>query len=293
MSDVSKSSESSESSGTAGLPGESGTTPILLTEVVDRVGIITLNRPERRNALNGPLVAALDAAVKWAADDPEVKVVVLTGSAAEGHHGGFCAGGDVKDASGPGMALGVPPDALEGDLSRHDRHAAMLLHLMAKPSIAMVGGPAVGAGFSLAGACDLRIAADDALFCAGFAPNGLSGDYGGTVFWTEIVGTAMARELYLLNERVPADEAARRGMVHRVFPAERLRDETLAMARSMTRIPADLLGRLKQNLNEAESDRARRRLLFAQETTNQIEGVAARMERAAAKRASREAAEPT
>ena len=284
---MSGSSEMSGSSGEADLP------PILLTEVVDRIGIITLNRPERRNALNGPLVAALDAAVKWAADDPEVKVVVLTGAAAEGHHGGFCAGGDVKDASGPGMALGVPPNALEGDLARHDRHAAMLLHLMPKPSIAMVGGPAVGAGFSLAGACDLRVAAHDALLCAGFAPNGLSGDYGGTVFWTEIVGTAMARELYLLNERVSADEAVRRGMVHRVYPAERLRDETLDLARSLTRIPADLLGRVKQNLNEAESDRARRRTLFAQETTNQIEGVAARMERAAARRAAREAAEPT
>lgn len=274
------------------MPDESDPPPILLTEVVDRVGIITLNRPERRNALNGPLVAALDAAVKWAAADPEVKVVVLTGAAAEGHHGGFCAGGDVKDASGPGMELGVPPHALEGDLARHDQHAAMLLHLMPKPSIAMVGGPAVGAGFSLAGACDLRVAAEEALFCAGFAPNGLSGDYGGTVFWTEIVGTAMARELYLLNERVPADEALRRGMVHRVVTAERLRDETLDAARSLTRIPADLLGRVKENLNEAESDRARRRRLFAQETTNQIEGVAARMARSAAKRAAREA-DPT
>ncbi len=269
------------------MPDESDP-PILLTEVVDRVGIITLNRPERRNALNGPLIAALDAAVKWAAAEPEVKVVVLTGAAAAGHHGGFCAGGDVKDSSGPGMELGVPPRALEGDQSRHDQHAAMLLHLMPKPSIAMVGGPAVGAGFSLAGACDLRVAAEDALFCAGFVPNGLSGDYGGTVFWTEIVGTAMARELYLLNERVTADEALRRGMVHRVVSPGHLRDETLDLARPLTRIPADLLGRVKENLNEAESDRSRRRMLFAQETTNQIEGVAARMERAAAERAARE-----
>lgn len=262
---------------------------ILLTEVVDRVGIITLNRPERRNALNGALVAALDAAVKEAAADPEVKVVVLSGAAPEGGTGGFCSGGDVKDASGPGMELGVPPDALTGDLARHDEHAAMLLHLMPKPTIAMVGGPAVGAGFSLAGACDLRFASDDAVLSAGFAPNGLSGDYGGTIFWTGIVGTAMARELYLLNPKIHAEEALRRGMVHAVFPAGRLREETLDRARAMARLPVDLLGRIKDNLNEAESERGRRRWLFANETTNQIEGVAARMARAAERAARRDA----
>lgn len=258
--------------------------PILLTEVVDRICVITLNRPERRNALNGPLVAAIDAAVKDAAADPEVKVVVLTGAAPEGRHGGFCAGGDVKDSSGPGMELGVPPKALEGDLARHDDHAAMLLHLMPKPTIAMVGGPAIGAGFSLAGACDLRYASDDSVMSAGFAPNGLSGDYGGSVFWTEIVGTAMARELYLLNDKISGEEAYQRGMVHGVFPAERLRDEVMERAQRMARLPADLLGSIKANLNEAEATRERRRWLFAHETTNQIEGVAARIARAKARR---------
>jgi len=161
----------------------------------------------------------------------------------------------------------------------------MLLHLMPKPTIAMVGGPAIGAGFSLAGACDLRFASDDAVLSASFAPNGLSGDYGGTLFWTEIVGTAMARELYLLNEKVPADEALRRGMVHRVFPAERLREETLARARAIARLPADLLARIKANLNEAEAVPARRRWLFAHEAVNQIDGVATRIVRSAAERA--------
>jgi 2-(1,2-epoxy-1,2-dihydrophenyl)acetyl-CoA isomerase len=75
----------------------------------------------------------------------------------------------------------------------------MLLHQMPKPTIAMVGGPAVGAGFSLAAACDLRFASDDAVFMAGFSPNGLSGDYGGTLWWTRILGTATTRWLYLLN----------------------------------------------------------------------------------------------
>ena len=263
--------------------------PVLHTQVADRVAIVTLNRPERRNALNGRLIAALDAAVKEVAADPEVKVVVLTGAAPEGGTGGFCTGGDVKDGSGPGMELGVPPDALHGDLARHDQHAAMLLHLMPKPTIAMVGGPAIGAGFSLAGACDLRFASDDAVFCAGFAPNGLSGDYGGTMFWTEIVGTAAARELYLLNEKLTAEEALRRGMVHRVFPAARLRDETLEHAARLVRLPADLLGRIKDNLNQAEAEQGRRRWLLANEATNQIEGVAARMARATSNQTDRSA----
>src|SRR3546814_5644364 len=103
------------------------------------------------------------------------------------------------------MELGVPRGALAGDLARHDQHAAMLLHLMPKPTIAMVGGPAVGAGFSLAGACDLRYASDDAVLSASFAPNGLSGDYGGSIFWTGIVRTDLAREPYLRSERQTPD----------------------------------------------------------------------------------------
>ena len=95
----------------------------------------------------------------------------------------------------------MPIDALSGDLSRHDRNAALLLRVMPKPTIAMVGGPAVGAGCSLAAACDLRFASDDAVFASGFLANGLSGDYGGTFYWTRIIGTARTRELYLLNQQ--------------------------------------------------------------------------------------------
>ena len=246
--------------------------PLVLTETVERIGIITMNRPARRNALNGPHIAALDEAVKRMAGDDQVKVVILTGAAAEGHHGGFCSGGDVKDASGPGMELGVPPDALEGDLARHDGHAAMLLHVMPKPTIAMVGGPAVGAGLSLAGACDLRYASDDAVFSAGFAPNGLSGDYGGTFFWTRIVGTAVARELYFLNEKISATDALARGMVHGVVPAADLRSHVMAIAERVAMIPSHVLLRLEDNLNQAEDDPARRRFLFANEANNQVSG---------------------
>lgn len=249
---------------------------VILLDVTDRIGTITLNRPERRNALDGELVVALDAAVKQMAADPSVKVVVLTGAAPEGSHGGFCSGGDVKSGRGsPGMELGVPPDALHGDLARHDLHAAMLLHLVPKPTIAMVGGPAVGAGCSLAAACDLRYASDDAVFAANFSPNGLSGDFGGTFFWTRVAGTAVARRLYLLNEKLTAQQALALGMVHEVVPAADLRARVREVAGSLAKVPSQLMELVKDNLNQAEDDVERRRFLFAHEAENQ--GVARRL----------------
>jgi 2-(1,2-epoxy-1,2-dihydrophenyl)acetyl-CoA isomerase len=271
----------SATSGDAAASGE----PVILTEVVDRIGTITLNRPARRNALNGELMGALDGAVREMADDPEVKVVILTGAAPEGGFGGFCSGGDVKSGGrgAPGSEKGVPADALSGDLARHDHHAAMLLHLMPKPTIAMVGGPAVGAGCSLAAACDLRFASEDAVFAANFTPNGLSGDYGGSFFWTRIGGTALARRLYLLNEKIPAQRALELGMVHAVLPGSELRAHTYEIARILVRTPSRLLALVKENLNEAEDEVDRRRWLFAHEAENQIQGVRAAMERLAQK----------
>jgi 2-(1,2-epoxy-1,2-dihydrophenyl)acetyl-CoA isomerase len=247
--------------------------PVILLDVTERVGTITLNRPERRNALNAELIAALDDAVRQMAENDDVKVVVLTGAAAEGARGGFCSGGDIKGGgrARPGGDKGVPPDALAGDLARHDRHAAMSLHLMLKPTIAMVGGPAVGAGCSLAAACDLRFASNDAVFATNFSPNGLSGDYGGTFFWTRIGGTALARRLYLLNEKIPAPRALELGMVHAVVSPAELRAYTVEIARTLVRTPASLLARIKDNLNEAEDEVARRRWLFAHETEHQID----------------------
>jgi 2-(1,2-epoxy-1,2-dihydrophenyl)acetyl-CoA isomerase len=258
--------------------------PVILTKVDGRIGVITLNRPARRNALNGNLIAALDHAVREMAEDPQAKVVILTGAPAEGAHGGFCSGGDVKSGGrgSPGTEKGIPADALSGDLSRHDSHATMLLHLMPKPTIAMIGGPAVGAGCSLAAACDLRFASDDAVFASNFSSNGLSGDYGGSFLWTRIIGTARARQLYLLNEKISADRALDLGMVHAVVPAAELRDHTFGVARQLLRTPASLLALVKDNLNQAEDEVERRRYLFAHEAENQIESgrlMAARMQR--------------
>ncbi len=260
-------------------------TNVIRTEVTERVGVITLNRPETRNALNHALMTALDEAVASMAEDPEVKVVVLTGAAPEGRQGGFCSGGDTKiDIGAP--SAGVPMAPLEGDLARHETHAAMRLHLMAKPTIAMVGGPAVGAGFSLAGACDLRFASEEAVFATNFTVNGLSGDYGGSLFWTQNVGTAMARRLYLLNERFDAHSALELGLVHAVVPAADLEAHTMEVASRLVRTPAALLALVKDNLNQAAHELEHRRLVFATEAANQAQAgrlIAARMKKRAAK----------
>jgi 2-(1,2-epoxy-1,2-dihydrophenyl)acetyl-CoA isomerase len=270
--------------------------PVILSEITGRIGIITLNRPERRNALNGALIEALDEAVLAMAGNPEAKVVILTGAAPQGGHGGFCSGGDVKDGGlrrpdGDDRPMGARPGSTEADLDRFDLHAPMLLHTMPKPTIAMIGGPAVGAGLSLAGACDLRYAAEDAVFASNFSANGLSGDYGGTLFWTRIIGTARTRELYYLNDKISAWQALAWGMVNDVFAPAELRDRVLAVAERLLRTPASLLARVKDNLTEAEEAADRRRWLFANETRNQREAVAeiARRMRERARKADRDA----
>ena len=245
---------------------------MILVDVTDQIGTITLNRPARRNALNGALIAALDDAVRRMAEDPDAKVVVLTGAAPRGvtvASARAVTSSPLSAAAKPGSEKAVPADALAGDLSRHDLHAAMLLHLMPKPTIAMVGGPAVGAGCSLAAACDLRFASEEAVFATNFAPNGLSGDYGGSFFWTRIGGTALARRLYFLNERIPAARAMELGMVHAVLPPHELRTHTYEIATELTRTPAALLALVKDNLNAAEDEVERRRWLFAHEAENQ------------------------
>jgi len=253
--------------------------PIVLTTIENRIATITLNRPHRRNALNGDLIEALDEAVQQVADNPEAKVVILTGAASDRQHGGFCAGGDIKDGGqknrDPNLPMGADASKATDDPSKYDLHAPMLLHLMQKPTIAMVGGPAVGAGCSLAAACDLRYCSENAVFASSFSANGLSGDYGGSIFWTRLIGTSRTRELYLLNDKIDADKALDWGMVNDVIPAAELTDHVQKIAERLLRISGPLLAKIKDNLNQAEQDTDRRRYLFDLETRNQISSVAA------------------
>ena len=263
--------------------------PVILTAISNRIATITLNRPHRRNALNAELIAALDQAVQSVAENPEAKIVILTGAPGEDRVGGFCAGGDVKDGGGraerdPNLPMGADPAKAPDDPTKYDLHAPMLLHAMPKPTIAMVGGPAVGAGCSLAAACDLRYCSEDALFAANFSANGLSGDYGGSIFWTQLIGTSRTRELYYLNDRIDARRAYEWGMVNAVVPAAELEAHVRGIAERLLRVPASVLALIKDNLTQAEQDVGRRRCLFDLETRNQTQSVADIAQRLARRR---------
>ena len=221
-------------------------TETLLARVEDGVAVITLNRPERRNALSRELLEALGRVLGDVEVDDEVGCVVLTGAG-----GAFCAGGDVKD-----MAAGaddIPFDTLVHRQRLNHRATAGRLHRMAKPTIAALPGPAAGAGLSLALACDLRYAAGTAFMTTAFARVGFAGDYGGTWFLTQLVGPAKARELYFFSERVSARQAEELGLVNAVVEEVELMAFALERAKQLANGPRLALRYMKENLNRALS----------------------------------------
>jgi 2-(1,2-epoxy-1,2-dihydrophenyl)acetyl-CoA isomerase len=227
-------------------------TPDLLGRIERGVAILTMNRPKRRNALSGDMLRALGSVLARCETDADIGCVVLTGAG-----GGFCAGGDVK-----GMAEqrteGVPIDI---DSRIHlqrisQRATAGRLHSMPKPTLASLPGAAAGAGLALALACDLRIAAETAVMTTAFARVGFSGDYGGTYFLTRLVGTAKARELYFLSERIDMKEAQRLGLVNWVVPADQLEKRTMEIAERLASGPRVAYRYMKENLNRAEAGEA-------------------------------------
>jgi len=220
----------------------------LLARVEDRVAILTMNRPQRRNALSSGMLEGLAKALREAETAADVGCVVLTGAG-----GAFCAGGDVKSMN-EGPPAGVATEGLDAMIHRQrlsQRETAGRLYEMPKPSIAAIPGAAAGAGLSLALACDLRVASDKALLTTAFGRVGFSGDYGGTFFLTQLIGSAKARELYYLSERIDAAEAERLGLVNRVWPEDLFEQKTLELARRLANGPAVAYRYMKENLNRA------------------------------------------
>ena len=219
----------------------------LLEALKDGVAVLTLNRPDRLNAMSPSMLDALLEALARLAADPEVGVVVLTGAGRA-----FCAGGDVK-AMAEGREFGGTTLEDKAQALRSRMEVSRWLHEMPKPTIAMVRGAAAGAGMSLALACDLRVAGDTARFATAFARVGYAGDFGGSWFLTQLVGTGKARELYFTTDIVDAREARELGMVNRVVPDARLEEETLALAARLARGPRIAYRYMKRNFNAAES----------------------------------------
>ena len=176
---------------------------VLLAHRESGVLTLTLNRPERRNAIDGPMWEALRAGFERARDDPETRVVVITGAG-----GAFCAGADLS-AKREGHPL---------DRMRSINEIALLLHELPKPTVARVDGVAVGAGWNLALGCDLVVATPTSRFSQIFAKRGLSLDFGGSWLLPRLVGMQQAKRLALLAEMIDATEAERLGLVTWVTP---------------------------------------------------------------------------
>jgi 2-(1,2-epoxy-1,2-dihydrophenyl)acetyl-CoA isomerase len=198
----------------------------LLYEVKDGIATLTMNRPERLNALGDTLREDLQDAVTRASDDPDVRVLVLTGAGK-----GFCSGGDVK-AMNERRESGAGRPVMEKVAPGRDR-TVQALRDAPKPVIAAVNGAAAGAGMNIALCCDLRLASTAAKFSQAFVRRGLHPDWGGTYFLPRIVGTAKACELIFTGEVIDAREALRLGIVSAVHPPDELMPAVRALARKI------------------------------------------------------------
>ena len=223
---------------------DSGTEQVI-AEVHGRAAVLTLNRPEARNALSDTLTPALRRMIKAVAEDPEIGALMITGAGAA-----FCAGGDVK---GMGTAKKRERTAEEAalDLKQRQRTLTGALVGLRIPTIAALPGPAAGAGMAIALACDMRIAARSAFLTTGYVNVALSGDYGINWLLTRIVGTARARELMFTGVRVDAESAERIGLVNRVVEDDELQDAALTLARQLADGPGRALSLIKDNLDFA------------------------------------------
>lgn len=235
----------------------------LIYDVKDRVATLTLNRPERLNALSDTLRDDFYDALMKSAANPDVGVLVVTGAGR-----GFCSGGDVK-------TMGSRPVAAPLDKFSPKRDRIILaMQDCPKPIIAAVNGAAAGAGMNLAFACDMRLASSTAKFSQAFVKRGLHPDWGGTYFLPRIVGMAKACELIFTGDSIDAAEALRLGIVNAVYAPEALMDETYKLAAKIASGPAVAIQLAKRSLYHNQNVDLRAALefeTFAQNITRETE----------------------
>lgn len=223
---------------------DTGTTE-LLCSIRDRVAVVTLNRPDARNALSDRLTPALRRMVRLCADDERISALLITGAGAA-----FCAGGDVKGMGGRSSNNAASIEERVANLRDKQRTLTGALVGLRKPTVAALPGAAAGAGLAIALACDIRIAARSAFITTGYLRIGLSGDYGVSWLLTRAVGASRARELMLFSERIDAATAERIGLFNRIVDDEHLPEAAFEAARQLARQPARALGLIKDNLDE-------------------------------------------
>ncbi|WP_377847246.1 enoyl-CoA hydratase/isomerase family protein [Bosea sp. UC22_33] len=205
------------------------------------VAVLTLNRPAVLNAIDAPMAELFLAKVKAIAASSDVRSILL-----QGNGRAFCAGGDVSQfLASHDILAGI--EAIMAPL----HEALRLLDALPQPSVACLHGAIAGGGFSLALACDLAVAADDARFTMAYARIGATPDLGGTYRLARLVGQRKAREIALLAETFGAEDALKIGLVNRVVPAAQARDEGLALARKIAAGPTGAYGRIRTLLAKA------------------------------------------
>jgi enoyl-CoA hydratase/carnithine racemase len=254
----------------------------LIYEVKDAVASLTLNRPERLNALGDTLRDDLYDAILRSSQDPDVRVMVVTGAGK-----GFCAGGDVK-AMNDSKEGRAPARQLEDKVAPLRDRVLLAMRDAPKPVIAAVNGAAAGAGMNLALGCDIRLASTAARFTQAFVKRGLHPDWGGTYFLPRLVGMAKACELIFTGEIIDAQEALRLGIVNAVYAPEELMPAAYELARKIASGPPVAIRLAKRALYHSEETDLRGALefeTFAQnicsETEDAREGIRAFVEKRA------------
>jgi enoyl-CoA hydratase/carnithine racemase len=255
----------------------------ILYDVADGVATITLNRPEKMNAFSTKMIAEWTNVIEQARDDDEVRCVLVTGAGR-----GFCSGMDVAaEAGGEGVLKTESGPAQRRNSLRYNVHrVARALQLLDKPYIAALNGPAVGAGMDMASMADIRFASETARFGMAYVRMGIIPGDGGAYYLPRILGMAKALELIWTGELVDAQEALRIGYVSRVFPQDKLMEETRAFATKIADGPAvaiQLAKRLAYRSMDAtleqSLDMAQSAMVIAQSTDDAKEGPRAFVER--------------
>lgn len=204
----------------------------IIGERRDGIGIITLNRPEKINAISPQMTAELGEAIAGFGDDDSIRVVVIKGSGR-----GFCSGADVGGMPAKEQTEQPIESRRDAEAIRRNFKGAQKVVLglqrLEKPTIAQIHGPCVGAGWDIASTCDIRYGSEDCRFMVAFIRIGLFPGWGGTWLMPRIMGVARAAEYLFTGDFLGAEEAYRIGVLNKIFPMDRLAEETMVLARKI------------------------------------------------------------
>ena len=213
----------------------------------DNIALLTMNRPEVRNAIDEDMIDGFERAVAKINSEEQIKVLILTGAGSA-----FCAGGNVKDMQSRSSIFAGTPAQLRTNYQRHIQRIPLALQALRVPAIAAVNGPAYGAGCDISLMCDMRVASEQATFAESFIKLGLIPGDGGAWFLPRAVGRARAAEMSFTGDPIDAATALDWGLVNRVVPAGDLINSAVELAQRVARNPAQAIRMAKQLLQESE-----------------------------------------